>query len=181
MHIFYIVYLIFLTVSNPNASAPPGPPNVMAQTIGPDMVRVVVSPSPNGGRPTSYNVSISNSSYTSSPVVMANGSAVVTFAGLRNVSTYNISAVAINCAGNTITESYISCMYTGLVQMSVCTQVWKRCVYVHVYRFGIDVCMYMYTGLVQISVCTQVWYRCVYVHVCRFGVDVCICTQVRGL
>ena len=102
-------------------SAPPGPPNVMAQTIGPDMVLVVVTPSPSGGLTTSYNVTISNSSYTTSPpVIMTNGSAMVTFTGLRNDSSYNISAVAINCAGNSSTsiQRYISCMYTGLVQVT---------------------------------------------------------------
>ena len=110
------VYVIF--------SAPSGPPNVMAQTNGPDMVLVVVTPSPSGGLTTSYNVTISNCSYTTSPpVVMTNGSAMVTFTGLRNDSSYNISAVAINCAGNSSTsiQRYISCMYTGLVQLtSVC-------------------------------------------------------------
>ena len=99
-------------------SAPPGPPNVTAQTIGPDMVQVVMSPSPNGGLPTSYNATISNSSYTNSPAIMASGSAMVNFNGLRIGSTYNISVVAINCAGNNSTQSYISvisCKYTGLV------------------------------------------------------------------
>ena len=79
---------------------------------------------PSGGLTTSYSVTISNCSYTTSPpVVMTNGSAMVTFTGLRNDSSYNISAVAINCAGNSSTsiQRYISCMYTGLVQLtSVC-------------------------------------------------------------
>ena len=102
-------------------SAPPGPPDVMAQTIGPDMVLVVVTPSPSGGLTTNYSVTVSNSSYTtSSPTVMTNGSAMVTFTGLRNDSSYTISAVAINCAGNSST-SYISCMYTDMVHVtSVC-------------------------------------------------------------
>ena len=91
------VYVIF--------SAPPGPPNVMAQTNGPDMVLVVVTPSPSDGLTTSYNVTISNRSYTTSPpVVMTNGFAMVTFTGLRNDSSYNISAAAINCAGNSSTS-----------------------------------------------------------------------------
>ena len=111
LHGMYMYMLIF--------SAPPGPPNVTAQAIGPDMVLVEVTPSPSGGLTTSYNVTISNSSYTTSPpVVMTNGSAMVTFTGLRNDSSYSISAVAINCAGNSSTsiQRYISCMYTGLIQ-----------------------------------------------------------------
>ena len=116
-------------------SAPPGPPNVTAQTIGPYMVLVVVTPSPSGGLTTSYNVTISNSSYTTSPpVVMTNGSAMVTFTGLRNDSSYTISAVAINCAGNssTSTQRYISCMYTSLVQVTSVLMI-QACIY-HIYN-----------------------------------------------
>ena len=41
----------------------PGRPNpVLANTIGPGMVLVIVNPSSSGGLPTSYNVTISNGS-----------------------------------------------------------------------------------------------------------------------
>ena len=130
------VYVIF--------SAPPGPPNVMAQTIGPDMVLVVVTPSPSGGLTTSYNVTISNSSYTTSrPVDMTSGSAMVTFTGLRNDSSYNISAVAINCAGNSSTsiQRYISCMYT-------CTYMYPCVPYM---EMGYDTCIYGHLVIILCS------------------------------
>ena len=102
----YSTYVIF--------SGPPGRPNVVENTIGPDMVLVVVNPSSSGGLPTSYNVTISNSSYvySNSTAAFLNGSAMVTFTGLTNSTSYTISAVAINCAGSSNpTTIYISCMY----------------------------------------------------------------------
>ena len=99
-------YLIF--------SGPPGRPNAVANTIGPDMVLVVVNPSSSGGLPTSYNVSISNSSYVysnSTPAAFLNGFAIVTFTGLTIGTNYTVSAVAINCAGSSYaTTIYVSCM-----------------------------------------------------------------------
>ncbi|KAL5500509.1 hypothetical protein EMCRGX_G012085 [Ephydatia muelleri] len=81
---------------------PPGRPNVVANAIGPGMVLVVMNPSSSGGLPTSYNVTISNSSYvySNSTPAFLNGSAMVTFTGLTNSTSYTISAVAINCAGS---------------------------------------------------------------------------------
>ena len=62
-------------------SGPPAAPNTMENTIGADIVLVVVNPSSSGGLPTSYNVSISNSSYvySNSTPAFLNGSAMVTF------------------------------------------------------------------------------------------------------
>ena len=89
----------------------------MANTIGPDMVLVVVNPSSSGGLPTSYSVTISNSSYvySNSTLAFLNGSAMVTFTGLTIGTNYTISAVAINCAGSSNpTTFYVSCMYKVL-------------------------------------------------------------------
>ena len=86
----------------------------MANTIGSGMVLVVVNPSSSGGLPTSYSVTISNSSYVysnSTPAAFLNGSAMVTFTGLTIGTNYTISAVAINCAGSSnATTIYVSCM-----------------------------------------------------------------------
>ena len=102
------VFLIF--------SGPPGRPIAVANTIGPDMVLVVVKPSSSGGLPTSYNVTISNSSYgySNSTPAFLNGSAMFTFTGLTIGTNYTISAVAINCADSSsssnTTTIYVSCM-----------------------------------------------------------------------
>ena len=85
----------------------------MAKTIGADMVLVILNPSSSGGLPTSYNVNISNSSYvySNSTPAFLNGSAMVTFTGLTNSTSYTISAVAINCANSSNpTTIYVSCM-----------------------------------------------------------------------
>ncbi|KAL5500508.1 hypothetical protein EMCRGX_G012083 [Ephydatia muelleri] len=82
-----------------NVVGPPGRPNALANTIGPGMVLVVVNPSSSGGLPTSYNVTISNSSSKITPAFL-NGSAMVTFTDLTNSTNYTISAVATNCAGS---------------------------------------------------------------------------------
>eukprot|EP00731_Ephydatia_muelleri_P011462 Em0006g356a len=90
---------------------PPGAPNVVANIIDADMVLVVVNPSSSGGLPTSYSVTISNSSYVYSNFTPAflNGSAMVTFTELTIGTNYTISAVAINCAGlSNPTTIYIS-------------------------------------------------------------------------
>ena len=98
-------------------SGPPGSLNAVANSIGSDMVLVVVNPSSCGGLPTSYNVTISNSSYGYSSFTPAflNGSAMVTVTGLTIGTNYTISAVAINCAGSSNssnpTRIYFSCMY----------------------------------------------------------------------
>eukprot|EP00731_Ephydatia_muelleri_P011551 Em0006g445a len=91
-----------LAVDSYGAWGPPGRPNVVANTTGSDMVLVVVNPSSSGGLPTSYSVTISNSSYvySNSTPAFLNWSAMVTFTGLTNSTNYTISAVAINCAGS---------------------------------------------------------------------------------
>ena len=102
----YNNYIIF--------SGPPERPNAVANTIGPDMVLVVVNPSSSGGLPTSYNVTISNSTYvySNSTLAFLNGSAMFTFTGLTIGTNYTISAVAINCAGSSNpTMINVSCMY----------------------------------------------------------------------
>ncbi|KAL5500561.1 hypothetical protein EMCRGX_G012145 [Ephydatia muelleri] len=102
---------ILISLATINVAALPGHPNAVANTIGPDMVLVVVNPSSSGGLPTSYNVTISNSSYvySNSTSAFLNGSAMVTFTGLTIGTTYTISAVAINCAGSSNpTTIYIS-------------------------------------------------------------------------
>ena len=61
---------------------------------------VTWTPPTTGGVPTSYNVTINDSS---SPVVIAdNGSPVYThtFTGLVSDTLYTVSVVAINCAGS---------------------------------------------------------------------------------
>ena len=75
---------------------------------------MVVNPSSSGGLPTSYNVTISNSSYvySNSTPAFLNGSAIVTFTGLTIGTNYTISAVAINCAGSSNTTRIdVSCKY----------------------------------------------------------------------
>ena len=104
----YSTYVIF--------SGPPGRPNAVANTIGSDMVLVAVNPSSSGGLPTSYSITISNSSYvySNSTPAFLNGSAMVAFTGLTNSTSYTISAVAINCAGSSSSSNpttiYVSCM-----------------------------------------------------------------------
>ena len=64
-----------------------------------DQLTVAWAPPTTGGVPTSYNVSINDSS---SPVVIPdNGSSLYThtFTGLTSDTLYTVSVVAINCAG----------------------------------------------------------------------------------
>ncbi|KAL5500548.1 hypothetical protein EMCRGX_G012130 [Ephydatia muelleri] len=103
-----------ISMATINVVGSPGRPNAVANTIGPGMVLVVVNPSSSGGLPTSYNVTISNSSYVysnSTPAAFLNGFAIVTFTGLTIGTNYTIS-VAINCAGSSNpTTIYISCAH----------------------------------------------------------------------
>ncbi|KAL5500563.1 hypothetical protein EMCRGX_G012148 [Ephydatia muelleri] len=82
---------------------PPRPARITAWappvTSPPDQLTVTWTPPTTGGAPTSYNVTINDSS---SPVVIAdNGSSVYThtFPGLVSDTLYTVSVVAINCAG----------------------------------------------------------------------------------
>ena len=56
------------------------------------------TPPTTGGVPTSYNVSINDSSNTLVPIP-ANGALQNTFTGLTSDTLYTVSVVAINCAG----------------------------------------------------------------------------------
>eukprot|EP00731_Ephydatia_muelleri_P029805 Em0021g328a len=85
----------------------PGSPVITSNIVGSQELSLTWSPSTTGGAPTSYNVSINDSS---SPVVIAdNGSSVYTriFTGLISGTLYNVSVVAINCAGQNLTSSVI--------------------------------------------------------------------------
>ena len=80
--------------------ASPGPVgNIAVTSTAVDQLTVTWTPPTTGGVPTSYNVTINDSS---SPVVIAdNGSPVYThtFTGLISDTLYTVSVVAINCAG----------------------------------------------------------------------------------
>ena len=84
--------------------ASPGPVRDMtAMSISVDQLTVTWTPPTTGGVPTSYNVTINDSS---SPVVIAdNGSPVYThtFTGLVSDTLYTVSVVAINCVGSSST------------------------------------------------------------------------------
>ena len=72
-----------------------------------------------GGVPTSYSVTINDSS---SPVVIAdNGSPVYThtFTGLVSDTLYTVSVVAINCAGSSNRTSFVK--RTVSISVHVCT------------------------------------------------------------
>ena len=73
---------------------------------------MVVNPSFSGGLPTSYNVTISNSSYMygcriSTPAFL-NGSAMVTFTGLTNSTSYTISSTVLVQVTLPESMSYVS-------------------------------------------------------------------------
>eukprot|EP00731_Ephydatia_muelleri_P011622 Em0006g516a len=88
------------TVVCADVPASPGPVgNTTVKSTSVDQLTVTWTPPTTGGVPTSYNVTINDSS---SPVVIAdNGSPVYThtFTGLVSDTLYTVSVVAINCAG----------------------------------------------------------------------------------
>ena len=92
-------------VHSPRPSDVPGPP-VISVSIGSHLeLTVTWTPPTTGGVPTSYSVTINDSS---SPVVIAdNGSPVYThtFIGLVSNTLYTVSVVAINCAGQNLTST----------------------------------------------------------------------------
>eukprot|EP00731_Ephydatia_muelleri_P011219 Em0006g113a len=78
----------------------PDQPMIVNSSVGTHQLTVTWTPPTAGGVPTSYNVTINDSS---SPVVIAdNGSPVYThtFTGLVSDTLYTVSVVAINCAGH---------------------------------------------------------------------------------
>eukprot|EP00731_Ephydatia_muelleri_P011220 Em0006g114a len=110
-------------------TASPGPVGNMTVTSpSVDQLTVTWTPPTTGGVPTSYSVTINDSS---SPVVIAdNGSPVYThtFTGLVSDTLYTVSVVAINCAGSSNgTKGTGSCMsptgaYVDERVCSVCVQ-----------------------------------------------------------
>ena len=83
----------------PSSPATPGPVGNMAVTsTSVDQLTVTWTPPNTDGVPTSYNVTINDSS--SSVVIADNGSPVYTFTGLVSDTLYTVSVVAINCAGS---------------------------------------------------------------------------------
>eukprot|EP00731_Ephydatia_muelleri_P035787 Em0161g1a len=99
-------------------NVPPGPVRITAWappvTSPPDQLTVTWTPPTTGGVPTSYTVTINDSS---SPVVMAaNGSPVYThtFTGLVSDTLYTVSVVAINCAGASNGTSETTSTYTSI-------------------------------------------------------------------
>ncbi|KAL5500738.1 hypothetical protein EMCRGX_G012336 [Ephydatia muelleri] len=97
----YGMYKLFFTVVPDTMAASPGPVGNMTVTSpSVDQLTVTWTPPTTGGVPTSYSVTINDSS---SPVVIAdNGSPVYThtFTGLVSDTLYTVSVVAINCAGS---------------------------------------------------------------------------------
>ena len=94
-------------------AAPPDAPNITAvYRLSPTQLTVVWSPASSGGPSTSFNVSISesaNASLMSTAVVGADGKSQeysYTFTRLARGTTYTVSIVAINCAGNSSSVNY---------------------------------------------------------------------------
>ena len=91
------------TSMNPHLPLPvsPGPVvNMRVSSTSLNQLTVTWTPPTTGGVPTSYNVSINDSS---SPVVIPdNGSSLYThtFTGLISDTLYTVSVVAINCVGS---------------------------------------------------------------------------------
>ena len=82
-------------------AVPPDAPNITAvYSLGPTQLTVVWSPASTGSFPTSFSVSISaNASLMSTAIVGADERSHI-FHGLVGGTTYTVSVVAINCAGN---------------------------------------------------------------------------------
>ena len=90
----------FYKLINPSSSpASPGPPvGLTVSSTSVDQLTVNWTPPTTGGVPTSYNVSINDSSNTRVPIP-AHGALQNTFTGLISDTLYTVSVVAINCAG----------------------------------------------------------------------------------
>ena len=94
MEFNYILVSIF-----PHPASPGSIRTMIVGSPSVDQLTVAWAPPTTGGVPTSYNVSINDSS---SPVVIpSNGSSLYTytFTGLTSDTLYTVSVVAINCAG----------------------------------------------------------------------------------
>lgn len=73
--------------------------NSSTSSIAEYSVTVMWSPPTRGGAPTSYNVSINNSTPIIIPANNSNGSLTYTYNRLMSDTVYEVSIVAINCAG----------------------------------------------------------------------------------
>ena len=91
--------------SSSSSPASPGPPvGLTVSSTSVDQLTVTWTPPTTGGVPTSYNVSINDSSKTLVPIP-ANGALQNTFTGLISNTLYTVSVVAINCAGTSSVTS----------------------------------------------------------------------------
>ena len=110
--------------------------NMRVSSTSMNQLTVTWTPPTTGGVPTSYNVSINDSS---SPVVIPdNGSSLYTqtFTGLISDKLYTVSVVAINCAGTSnmisetkLTGDYITFKFIfSFASMWVCVCVCVLCV-----------------------------------------------------
>ena len=98
-------------------SASPGAVGTMViliNSLSVDQLTVAWAPPTTGGVPTSYNLSINDSS--SPVVILDNGSSLYThtFTGLISDTLYTVSVVAINCAAtsNVTSLSKLTCKWT---------------------------------------------------------------------
>ena len=91
-------YLLLLMLSSSSPASPGPPVGLTVSSTSVDQLTVTWTPPTTGGVPTSYNVSINDSSNTLVPIP-ANGALQNTFTGLISDTLYTVSVVAINCAG----------------------------------------------------------------------------------
>ena len=104
------LYCLFLVPSLLPLPASPGPVgNITLNSPSVGQLTVAWAPPTTGGVPTSYNVSINDSSNTSF-TIPANGTLQKTFTGLTRDTLYTVSVVAINCAGTSnVTSANRTC------------------------------------------------------------------------
>ena len=82
-------------------TVPPDAPNITAvYSLSPTQLTVVWSPASTGSFPTSFNISISANASLMSTAIVGADERSHTFLGLVGGTTYMVSVVAINCAGN---------------------------------------------------------------------------------
>ena len=119
------IYSHLLFPFPPSTPATPGPVGNMTVTSpSVDQLTVTWTPPTTGGVPTSYNVTINDSSNTLVPIPTS-GPLQHTFTNLTKDTLYTVSVVAINCAGSSNgTKGTGSCMSpTGAYGVcSVCVQ-----------------------------------------------------------
>ena len=110
-HVIYASLIPLL----PLPASPGAVGNITLNSPSVDQLTVAWAPPTTGGVPTSYNVSINDSS--SPEVIPDNGSSLYThtFTGLTSDTLYTVSVVAINCAGtsNVTSLSKLTCKGTA--------------------------------------------------------------------